>query len=75
MAFVILESCIKSGDCVAVCPPSAIAEGDEQFYIDPTRCIECGLCAPECPVDAIVLDVLVPAESQPSIAENADFFA
>ena len=75
MPFVILESCIKSGDCVAVCPTNAIAEGDDQYFIDPDRCIACGLCQPECPVDAIVLDTHVPEDSKDSIQANADFFA
>ena len=45
-----------------------------QLYIDPELCIDCGACAPECPVDAIFLDIDVPAEHRASIEANEAFF-
>jgi ferredoxin len=36
-----------------VCPEDAISEGEESYVIDPEKCIDCGLCEDECPVDAI----------------------
>ncbi|HVK01961.1 MAG TPA: 4Fe-4S binding protein, partial [Armatimonadaceae bacterium] len=56
MPYVISEPCVgvKDKSCVAVCPVDCIHGGDEdpQLYIDPSECIDCGLCEPECPVDA-----------------------
>ncbi len=58
--YVIAEPCIgvKDKSCVAVCPMDCIQGGDNdpQLYIDPEECIGCGLCEPECPVDAIFMD-------------------
>ena len=49
--------------------------GDErQLYIDPDDCIDCGACAPECPVEAIYQDVNVPSQFTPYIQLNADRF-
>jgi ferredoxin len=45
-----------------------------QLYIDPLECIDCGACAPECPVDAIYGDDAVPPEHHGDIAANAQFF-
>ncbi len=62
MTYVITEACIgeKDKSCVAVCPVDCIWEGDEQLYIDPEVCIDCGACEPECPVEAIFPDDSVP---------------
>src|SRR5712675_235190 len=56
MAFVVTESCIKCKymDCVAVCPVDCFHEGPNFLVIDPAVCIDCGVCIPECPVEAIV---------------------
>ncbi|GAA0322591.1 ferredoxin family protein [Bacillus carboniphilus] len=56
MAFVILEPCIeeKAGECVEVCPVECIEKGEDQFFIDPEICIDCGACESVCPVSAIV---------------------
>jgi ferredoxin len=55
MAFVVTEPCIacKYTDCVAVCPVDAFREGPNALVIDPVECIDCALCVPECPVEAI----------------------
>ncbi|MBC7807020.1 MAG: ferredoxin family protein [Akkermansiaceae bacterium] len=70
MAFVIAEPCAtcKDTSCVAVCPCDVIHAGVverdgarfDQFFINPDECIDCGLCEPECPVDAIFADDELP---------------
>ncbi len=52
MAYVITDSCVACGTCLAECPVGAISEGDI-YKIDPDTCIECGACAAVCPNDAI----------------------
>ena len=56
MTFVVKESCIKCKymDCVEVCPVDCFHEGPNMLVIDPDECIDCTLCEPECPVEAIV---------------------
>ena len=58
MAFVVNQNCIKCKymDCVEVCPVDCFHEGPNMLVIDPEECIDCALCEPECPVDAIVCD-------------------
>ncbi|RPG42825.1 MAG: ferredoxin family protein [Gammaproteobacteria bacterium TMED112] len=55
MAFIVTESCIecKHTDCVEVCPVDCFYEGENFLVINPDECIDCGLCEPECPVNAI----------------------
>ncbi|GER75085.1 indolepyruvate ferredoxin oxidoreductase subunit alpha [Weizmannia acidilactici] len=55
MSFVITAPCIdeKAAECVEVCPVDCIAEGKDQFFIDPDICIDCGACQAVCPVEAI----------------------
>jgi ferredoxin len=55
MTFVVTENCIKCKltDCVEVCPVDCFHEGPNFLVIDPDECIDCTLCVPECPVDAI----------------------
>ena len=76
MPYVIAEPCIdvKDKSCVAVCPVDCIHEGDDQLYIDPNECIDCGLCEPECPVDAIFMEDELPDEWKSFAQKNADFF-
>lgn len=64
MTFVVTESCIrcKYTDCVDVCPVDAFREGPNFLAIDPSDCIDCALCVPECPVDAIYADADVPPD-------------
>jgi ferredoxin len=58
MTFVVLDNCIKCKftDCVEVCPVDCFYEGVNMLVIDPEVCIDCGVCEPECPADAIKAD-------------------
>ena len=64
MTYVVTESCIncKYGDCVEVCPVDCFYEGENMLVINPEECIDCGVCEPECPVQAIVPDTEVGSE-------------
>ena len=55
MTYVVNENCIrcKTMDCVDVCPVDCFYEGENMLVIHPDECIDCGVCEPECPVDAI----------------------
>ncbi|HYA72611.1 MAG TPA: ferredoxin FdxA [Roseiarcus sp.] len=55
MTYVVTENCIKCKhqDCVAVCPVDCFYEGENFLAIHPDECIDCGVCEPECPVNAI----------------------
>ena len=84
MAYVIVEPCIGTKDksCVAVCPVDCIHEGVlekdgtsyDMLFIDPGECIDCGLCEPECPVDAIFMEDEVPDDQKHFIEINAEFY-
>lgn len=58
MTHLVIENCIKCKhtDCVEVCPVDCFYEGPNFLVINPIECIDCGVCIPECPVDAIVPD-------------------
>lgn len=73
MTHVVTESCIrcKYTDCVDVCPVDAFRAGRNMLVIDPHDCIDCALCIPECPVNAIYVEEDVPADQQPFIDLNA----
>ena len=55
MTFVVTEACIKCKytDCVEVCPVDCFYEGENMLVINPDECIDCGVCEPECPAEAI----------------------
>lgn len=74
MTFVVTDNCIrcKYTDCVEVCPVDCFREGPNMLIIDPDECIDCNLCVPECPVDAIYADDDVPEDKQEFIQLNAD---
>lgn len=74
MTFVVTEACIrcKYTDCVDVCPVDAFREGRNMLVIDPEDCIDCAVCVPECPVNAIYAEEDVPADQQSWIAVNAE---
>lgn len=74
MPFVVTENCIKCKytDCVEVCPVDCFHEGPNMLVIDPDECIDCTLCEPECPVEAIMADEDVPEEMQECIALNEE---
>jgi ferredoxin len=74
MTHVVLESCIrcKYTDCVDVCPVDCFREGPNMLVIDPDECIDCAVCIPECPVEAIRAEEDVSGEEQKFIALNAE---
>ena len=58
MTYVVTENCIKCKymDCVEVCPVDCFYEGENMLVIHPDECIDCGVCEPECPAEAIKAD-------------------
>jgi len=58
MTYVVNENCIKCKltDCVEVCPVDCFYEGENMLVINPDECIDCGVCEPECPINAIEPD-------------------
>ena len=58
MTYIVNDSCIrcKYMDCVSVCPVDCFYEGENMLVIHPDECIDCGVCEPECPVEAIKPD-------------------
>lgn len=58
MTYVVTENCIKCKftDCVEVCPVDCFYEGENFLVINPDECIDCGVCEPECPAEAIFPD-------------------
>ncbi len=58
MTYVVVDNCImcKYTDCVEVCPVDCFYEGKVMLVIDPDECIDCGVCEPECPAEAILPD-------------------
>ena len=76
MTYVIVEACIgvKDRACVDVCPVDCIYEGEDQLYIHPDECIDCGACVPACPVEAIFALDEVPEKWKDYIEINAKHF-
>lgn len=78
MAYIIAEPCVdvKDASCVAVCPVDCIygKEEDNMLYINPDECIDCGACAPECPVSAIFPEEQVPEQWRQFIKMNYEYF-
>lgn len=74
MPFIVTEACIKCKytDCVEVCPVDCFHEGPNMLVIDPDECIDCTLCEPECPVEAIMSEDDVPQELRHFINLNAE---
>ena len=74
MTFIVGESCIKCklGDCVEVCPVDCFYEGPNMLVIDPDECIDCALCEPECPVDAIFADDEIPEGQEKFLELNQE---
>lgn len=77
MTHIVGEPCIncKFTDCVEVCPVDCFHEGVNFLVIDPEVCIDCGLCIPECPVQAIVTEDDVPEEWAEYMEINAKYGA
>ena len=74
MTYVVTESCIKCKytDCVDVCPVDCFKEGANMLVIDPDECIDCAVCVPECPVNAIYADDEVPDDQKQFVALNTE---
>jgi ferredoxin len=74
MTFVVTEACIKCKytDCVEVCPVDCFHEGPNFLVIDPEECIDCTLCEPECPVEAIYSEDELPPDQKEFLELNAE---
>lgn len=72
MAHIVAEPCIKCKytDCVDVCPVDCFHEGVNFLVIDPDTCIDCGLCVPECPTEAIFPEEDLPEKWAEYVAIN-----
>ena len=60
MTYVVTDECIKCKyqDCIEVCPVDCFYEGENMIVINTEECIDCAVCEPECPVDAIKPDTI-----------------
>jgi NAD-dependent dihydropyrimidine dehydrogenase PreA subunit len=78
LAYVIAEPCIGTKDksCVDVCPVDCIhgSDSDQQMFINPDDCINCGACEAVCPVNAIFEESMLPAEWESYLEKNRAFF-
>ncbi|MBI4042626.1 MAG: ferredoxin family protein [Deltaproteobacteria bacterium] len=78
MTFVIAEPCVgvKDKACVEVCPVDCIhgADEDDQLYINPEECIDCGACVPACPVEAIFPQEELPEKWGQYLQKNTQYF-
>ncbi len=74
MTFVVGENCIKCKytDCVEVCPVDCFHEGPNFLVIDPEECIDCTLCEPECPAEAIFPEDDLPEGQEAFLALNEE---
>ena len=75
MTFVVTDNCIKCKhtDCVEVCPVDCFHEGANMLVIDPEECIDCSLCEPECPVQAIFAEDDLPDGQRHFLDINREF--
>ena len=73
MTYVIAEPCIdvKDKTCIEVCPVDCIYETERMLVIDPTECIDCSACEPECPVEAIYPEDALPEKWMAFVQVNA----
>lgn len=77
MTYVVTEPCVrcKYTDCVEVCPVDCFHEGPDYMVIDPEECIDCSLCVPECPVEAIYAEEDLPEKYGDYLTLNAELAA
>ena len=77
MTYIVTDNCIrcKYTDCVEVCPVDCFHEGPNFLVIDPDECIDCALCEPECPAEAIFAEDDLPAEQEHFLALNTELAA
>ena len=77
MTYVVTEACVRCRytDCVDVCPVDCFKAGPNFLVIDPDECIDCAVCVPECPVNAIYAEEDVPENQQHYIQINKDLSA
>ena len=73
MTYIVNDKCIKCKltDCVEVCPVDCFYEGENMLVINPDECIDCGVCEPECPIDAILSEDELPEDQIDFIEINA----
>ena len=74
MTYVVTENCIKCKytDCVEVCPVDCFYVGENMLVIHPDECIDCALCEPECPVEAIFSEDELPEGQEVFLELNAE---
>ena len=74
MPHVVIGNCenCRFTDCVTVCPVDCFYGDEKMLYIHPDDCIDCGLCIPECPVEAIFTEDDVPEDQKQWISINAE---
>jgi ferredoxin len=74
MTFVVTEACVKCRytDCVEVCPVDCFHSGPNFLVINPDECIDCAVCVPECPAEAIFADRDLPQDQTEFLAINAE---
>ena len=74
MTYLVTEPCIRCRytDCVEVCPVDCFYEGENMLVIHPDECIDCGVCEPECPAEAIYSEDDLPAEDEHFLELNAE---
>jgi len=74
MTYIVTEACVKCKytDCVNVCPVDCFKVGPNFLVIDPDECIDCAVCVPECPVNAIYAEEDLPEDQREFIQLNRD---
>ncbi|MCU9593469.1 4Fe-4S dicluster domain-containing protein [Caldibacillus thermolactis] len=77
MAFVITAPCKNelAAECVEVCPVDCIEKGEDQYFIDPAICIDCGACQAVCPVEAIYYEEDLRPEEEVYLEKAKEFFS
>ena len=77
MTYIVNDKCIKCKlmDCVEVCPVDCFHEGPNFLVIDPEECIDCAMCEPECPVNAIVSEDDLPEDQADFLEINEELAA